>query len=116
MKTHCTAKTLRAKCERLAKRRRPLLESNPPRNSQPETHPDDERGCLAARPAPPSVERFPDASKNSCNEPPRNGLLFLFGAQFPLELHRGAVIQRRVHALFVVGVLEVITRVYNEKR
>ncbi|PYV05592.1 MAG: hypothetical protein DMG26_05005 [Acidobacteria bacterium] len=60
---------------RLVKRRRAMLESNPPRNSQLETHRDDEAGAVvkcseAAAPAKtalPShrIDRFPHASENS---------------------------------------------------
>ena len=54
---------------RLVKRRRTLLESNSPRNNQPETHQDDERG-RGRRVAPSAfcahrIDRFPYASKNS---------------------------------------------------
>ena len=42
-----------------------MLESNPPRNNQPETHPDDERGRRPHWFAPPSADRFPDALENS---------------------------------------------------
>ena len=38
-----------------------MLESNPPRNSQPETHPDDERGCWPQGWRRHRVGRFPDA-------------------------------------------------------
>ena len=39
--------TLQHSGDRLVKRRLALVETNPPRNSQPETDPDDERGLLA---------------------------------------------------------------------
>ena len=47
-----------------------MLESNPPRNSQPETHRNDEEAGGGAIAAPGLIEfcridRFPDASKNS---------------------------------------------------
>ena len=42
-----------------------MLESNPPRNNQPETRLNDEAGTLASQRASPSVDRFPDASENS---------------------------------------------------
>ena len=61
-----TDKTTLAQNElQLAKRKRTLLESNPPRNSQPETHRDDEaRGGASAAPGPfdfHRIDRFPDA-------------------------------------------------------
>jgi len=49
----------------LVKRRRALRERNPPRNSQPETHPDDERGRWPQGERLHRMERFPDASENS---------------------------------------------------
>jgi len=47
-----------------------MLESNPPRNSQPETHRNDDEagGGAIAVPGPIEshrIDRFPDASKNS---------------------------------------------------
>jgi hypothetical protein len=61
-----TGKTTLAQNDvRLAKRKRTLLESNPPRNSQPETHRDDEAGsgaCVVPGPIESHrIERFPDA-------------------------------------------------------
>ena len=50
---------------RLVKRRRALVETNPPRNNQPETHPDDERGCRYQSRRPDRMDRFPDALGNS---------------------------------------------------
>ncbi len=41
-----------------------MLESNPPRNSQPETHPDDERGRWPQGWRLHRMERFPDTSEN----------------------------------------------------
>jgi hypothetical protein len=38
-----------------------MLESNPPRNSQLETHPDDEPGSSPKGLRPDRLERFPDA-------------------------------------------------------
>jgi hypothetical protein len=58
-------KMIVAKCGWLVKRRRALLESNPPRNSRPETHPDDERGLGLQRLSPHRMDRFPHASENS---------------------------------------------------
>ena len=57
--------TLQHTGARRVKRTRALVETNPLRNSQPETHPDDERrrwpqGWRLHR-----MERFPDALKNS---------------------------------------------------
>ena len=54
------------------------METNPPRNSQPETHPDDERGRwpqgwrLLHR-----MERFPDAWENSYSKLSRSGILLI---------------------------------------
>ena len=42
-----------------------MVETNPSRNSQLETHPDDERGRLTRGSAPHRMERFPHASENS---------------------------------------------------
>jgi len=51
-------------------------ESNPPRNSRPETHPFDERGRGRERPRPHRRDRFPHASENSLRKLPRSGLLW----------------------------------------
>jgi hypothetical protein len=91
--------------DRLVKRRSALRERNRPRNSQLETHPDDERGRRPQGFAPPSADRFPVALKNSCSKPPCSGLLFLCSMQIPLELRRWAVVQRRVQTPFVVDAL-----------
>jgi len=61
------------------------VETNPPRNSQPETHPDDERrrwpqGWRLYR-----MERFPDASENSYRKLPRRGILFKPGGRHVAE-------------------------------
>src|SRR5437764_14071680 len=54
---------------RLVKHKRALLESNPPRNNQLETHRSNESGSgLTA--APHCLERFPHAQKNSRWQPP----------------------------------------------
>ena len=53
----------------LAKRRRALRERNQPRNSQLETHPDDERGQGQQWSCPHRMERFPYASRNSSSRP-----------------------------------------------
>ena len=48
-----------------------MRERNPPRNSQPETHPDDERGRGRNRSRLHRIDRFPDALKTheeSCRE------------------------------------------------
>src|SRR5580698_3075669 len=87
----CQPEQSQSYCERLAKRRRALLESNSPRNSQPETHPDDGWGRQLKSPpscrsgSATSDDRFPDASENSCPGPPIKALL--------LELHRRTVAQ-----------------------
>ena len=79
-----TGKTTVAQNEsRLAKQKRALLENNPPRNSQLETHRDDEPGT-AVQPFPDRIEshrieRFPDAWKNSLRKLPCSGLLVLCG-------------------------------------
>jgi hypothetical protein len=52
-----------------------MLESNPPRNSQPETHPDDERGRWPQGWRLHRMERFPHASENSYRKLPRSGFL-----------------------------------------
>jgi hypothetical protein len=52
-----------------------MVETNPSRNSQLETHPDDERGRSAPGSAPHLMERFPHALKNSYFKPPRSGIL-----------------------------------------
>jgi pimeloyl-ACP methyl ester carboxylesterase len=46
---------------RLVKRRRAMLESKPPRNSQPETHPDDEWGRRPQGWRSHRMDRFPHA-------------------------------------------------------
>jgi hypothetical protein len=51
-----------------------MRERNPPRNSQLETHPDDERGRWRGW-RPHRMERFPDALENSYREEPRSGIL-----------------------------------------
>ena len=66
MKKHSTGKTTVAQNGHgLAKRKRAMLENNPPRNSQLETHRDDEAGDgVAVVPGPIEshrIERFPDA-------------------------------------------------------
>jgi hypothetical protein len=62
-----------------------MLESNPSRNSQPETHPDDEgrrwpQGWRLHR-----MERFPYASENSYRKLPRSGILFKPGRRHVAE-------------------------------
>src|SRR6185437_2111215 len=90
---------------RLVKQRRALVETNPPRNSQSETHPDDEWGRRPEGGAPLSEDRFPDAWENSSRKLPRSGILFredLVG----LELGRRQVAERRVEAFLVVDLFE----------
>jgi len=53
-----------------------MLESDPPRNSRPETHPFDERGRGRERLRPHRMDRFPHASENSLRKLPRSGLLW----------------------------------------
>jgi hypothetical protein len=53
------------------------VETNPPRNSQPETHPDDERGRWPQSRRLHRMERFPDASENSYRKLPRSGILLI---------------------------------------
>jgi hypothetical protein len=54
-----------------------MLESNPPRNSQPGTHPDDERGRWPQGWRLHRMERFPYALENSYRELPRSGILLI---------------------------------------
>ena len=54
-----------------------MLESNPPRNSRPETHPDDERGRWPQGWRLHRMERFPDAWGNSYRKLPRSGILLI---------------------------------------
>ena len=68
-----------------------MLESNPPRNSQPETHRDDERGRWPQGWRLHRMERFPDTSENSYRKLPRSG--FLLNA---FELSGRQVAQRGV--------------------
>src|SRR5256885_13603735 len=86
---------------RLVKRRRALLESNPPRNSQPETHRDGETGEGPPGPSSNSflqrLDRFPHASKNSFRS------LALF------ENGRRHVPQRGMQPLAVVYVLHEVS-------
>jgi len=91
---------------RLAKRRRALVETNPPRNSQPETHPDDERGRRRRRRRLHRMDRFPHALKNSSSKAPRSGVLVVARRQVRLELRRRHVAQRRVQTPLVVNLLE----------
>jgi hypothetical protein len=62
-----------------------MLESNPPRNSQLETHPDDEPGRGPKGLRPDRLERSPHASRNSYRKLLRSGLLTL-DRQTGLEL------------------------------
>ena len=91
------------------KRRRALLESNPPRNSQLETHRDDEAGGGGkAVPGPIEshrIERFPDAWENSYRKLPRSGLLVLRG-EVGFELGRRQVAERRVKPFLVVDLFQ----------
>src|SRR3954452_24207419 len=86
-----------------------MLENNPPRNSQPETHQDDEAGDgVCAVPGPPDshrIDRFPRCLKNSPRLPPRSGLLFLRG-EVRLNLRRRQVAERGVKPFAVVDFLQ----------
>ena len=53
-----------------------MLESNPSRNSQLETHPNDERGVGVCR-CPYHSDRFPDAFKTHEEKLPRSGIHFV---------------------------------------
>ena len=77
-----------------------MQERNPPRNSQLEAHPDDER-MRRQRWRPHRVNRFPDALKNSYREAPRSGSLILRG-EVGLEFRRWHVAERGVEPFFVV--------------
>ena len=65
-----------------------MVETNPPRNSQSETHPDDERGRWPGRLRLHRMDRFPDASENSYRKLPRSGHRSALGREFSLELCR----------------------------
>jgi hypothetical protein len=93
----------------LAKRKRTLLESNPLRNSQLETHRDDEAGGgIVAVPGPiqtDRIDRFPDAGKNSPSKLPRSGLLLLC-EEVGFELRRRHIADRGVKTFLVINLLE----------
>ena len=78
-----------------------MLESNPPRNSQPETHPDDERGRWPQSWRLHRMERFPDALKNSYRKLPRSGILLI-----SFEPRGRHVAERGMQPLFVVDLFE----------
>src|SRR5215210_6633541 len=88
--------------DRLVKRRRAMLESTPPRNSQPETHPDDERRRRPAGRRLHRMERFPDAWENSLRKPPRSGILFVLRFEFRWR----QIAKRGVKPLLVVDFFE----------
>ena len=75
-----------------------MLESNPPRNSRPETHPDDERGRWPQGWRLPRMERFPNALENSSGNAPRSGFLVI-----AFELGGRQIAERRMQPLSVVG-------------
>ena len=77
------------------------METNPPRNSQPETHPDDERGRWPQGWRLHRMERFPDASRNSYSKLPRSGILVVLG----FELGRRQVAERGMQPFLVVDFL-----------
>src|SRR5260370_24064921 len=87
---------------RMVQGRRALLESNPPRNTQRETHPDDERGRWPQGGRLHRMERFPDASENSYRKLPRSGILVVLR----FELGRRQVAERRVQPFLVVDFLQ----------
>ena len=62
-----------------------MLESNPPRNNQLETHPDDERGRWPQGWRLHRMERFPYAWENSYRKLPRSGILFEPGGRHVAE-------------------------------
>ena len=77
----------------------------PPRNSQPETHPDDERGRGREGRASIGWIDFPmppKTHKESCRE----AASLLFDRQVALELRGRQIAERRVKALSVVDLLE----------
>jgi hypothetical protein len=78
-----------------------MLESNPPRNSRLETHPDDERGRWLQGWRLHRMERFPDALENSSSNAPRSGLLVS-----AFELGGRQIAERRVQPLLVVDLFE----------
>src|SRR5438477_10625526 len=95
-----------AECRRLVKRRRALLESNPPRNNQLETHRVERcgrsHGCF--RTLFPRLDRFPDALKNSSSH-----LSHFSFHQTPFELRWRQITQCRVQSLLVVHLFEEVT-------
>ena len=78
-----------------------MLESNPPRNSQPETHPDDERGRWPQGQRLHRMERFSNALENSYRKQPRSGILLV-----SFEAGRRHVAQRGMQPFFVVDLFE----------
>src|SRR5437764_8741491 len=81
-----------------------MRERNPPRNSQPETHPDDERGRRSSW-RPHRMDRFPNAYENSCRKTPRSGLLLLC-REIGFELRWRHIAEPGVEPLFVVNFLQ----------
>src|SRR5438093_12636002 len=100
-----------AECRRLVKRRRALLESNPPRNNQLETHRVEKhgRGHGLVRANRPRLDRFPYASKNSCAGPSH----FCFH-QLVFELRRRHITQGRVQPTFVVHLFKEATETTSD--
>ena len=84
------------------------METNPPRNSQSETHPDDERGRRPCGWRLHRMDRFPDASENSSRKLPRSGILVVLRGEVGFELRRQHVAERRVQALLVVDLLQEV--------
>src|SRR5438128_5670188 len=92
-----------AECRRLVKRRRALLESNPPRNNQLETLRVERcgrsHGCVRTLFS--RLDRFPYASENSCAR-----LSHLCFHQTTFKLLRRHIAQGRVQPLLVVDLLQ----------
>src|SRR5258708_1580628 len=82
-------------------RRRALLRSIAPRNNQPETHPDDERGRWPQGWRLHRMERFPNASENSYRKLPGSGILVV-----SLELGGRQIAESRMGPLLVVDLLQ----------
>src|SRR5689334_23192673 len=97
-----------ASCRRLVKRKRDLVETNPPRNSQLKLIEADgaEGGHSPASSVVPNIgfDRFPYL-RNSSRKLPRSGL-HDFPGQLCLELNGRPVAQCRVQAFLVVDLFE----------
>src|SRR5207248_168107 len=91
---------------RLAKRKRAMQACNSPRNSQPETHPDDERGRRRLCRGPHRMDRFPDALENSYRKPLRSGKLVSPGREMGFEFSGRQIAERRVKPPLVIQFFE----------